>query len=176
VARVALNIPKVGLVMEAVRITRWLKQVGDLLTVGEPLLEVETEKSLVEIEATVGGRLAEILVAVDQEARVGDRIAWVETAEAPVVQPSGPAPPVQESVPVQPPVRPATVRAGERVHSSPVARRVAAEHGLDLGQVTGSGPRGRVQLADVQRAIGSATTPVPPSRSAPASPGLAPCP
>jgi pyruvate dehydrogenase E2 component (dihydrolipoyllysine-residue acetyltransferase) len=145
VARVALEIPKIGLVMEAVRIKRWLKSIGDPVTVGEPLLEVETEKALVEIEATVGGRLAEILVAVDQEARVGDRIAWVETAEA-----------------------------GGRVRSSPVARRLAAEHGLDLGQVAGSGPRGRVQLADVTRAVGNPATPTPPSGSAPAFAGLAP--
>lgn len=173
-ARVALEIPKVGLVMEAVRIARWLKGVGDILKVGEPLLEVETEKSLVEIEATVGGRLAEILVTVDQEARVGDRIAWIETAEAPATQPSGPTPPAPESAAVQRPARPPTVREGGRVRSSPVARRLAAEHGLDLGRVTGSGPRGRVQLADVRQAIGSSATLAARSASAPATPGLAP--
>jgi pyruvate dehydrogenase E2 component (dihydrolipoamide acetyltransferase) len=178
VARAAVEIPKIGLVMEAVRIARWLKSVGDPVMVGEPLLEVETEKSLVEIEATVGGHLAQILAAVDQEARVGDRIAWIETAEAPAgdqpTRPAPPTPPGAEPVAVQTPVRAATIRAGGRVRCSPVARRLATEHGLDLGQVAGSGPRGRVQLADVQRAIGSPAAPTPPSGSAPASMRLAP--
>ena len=54
---VAQEIPKVGLVMEEVKVVRWLKNVGDTVTAGEPLLEVETEKSVVEIEATATGRL-----------------------------------------------------------------------------------------------------------------------
>src|ERR1043166_7450668 len=78
-ARVALEIPKVGLVMENTRLVRWLKQVGDTVTQGEPVLELETEKSLVEIEATGGGRLVEQLLALDAEVHVGDRAAWVET-------------------------------------------------------------------------------------------------
>ena len=61
-ARVALEIPKVGLVMENARLVRWLKHVGDPVKQGEPLLELETEKSVVEIEATESGRLAEILL------------------------------------------------------------------------------------------------------------------
>jgi pyruvate dehydrogenase E2 component (dihydrolipoamide acetyltransferase) len=173
VARVALEIPKVGLVMESVRVTRWLKGVGDLLKAGEPLLEVETEKSLVEIEAAVAGRLAEILVPVDQEARVGDRIAWVETAATPAAQPSAPESPAAEAAIVQPAARPPPAPAGGRVRSSPVARRLAAEHSLDLRQVAGSGPRGRVQLVDVKRAIGSPATTASPGGPAVAA-GLAP--
>ena len=75
---VALEIPKVGLVMESARLVRWLKSVGDVVKQGEPLLELETEKSVVEIESTESGRLVEILLQVDQEARVGDRVAWLE--------------------------------------------------------------------------------------------------
>ena len=81
-ARVALEIPKVGLVMEQARLVRWLKNPGDSITQGEPVLELETEKSVVEIEATVSGRLVEQLVKVDEEANVGDRVAWVETDAA----------------------------------------------------------------------------------------------
>ena len=77
-ALVALEIPKVGLVMESARLVRWLKNVGEAVKQGEPLLEVETEKSVVEIESTESGRLVELLLQVDQEARVGDRIAWLE--------------------------------------------------------------------------------------------------
>src|SRR5262249_2387429 len=66
--------------MDAVRVTRWLKNPVDGVALGEPLVEVETEKSVVEIEATAGGRLVEILVQVGEEANVGDQIARIETA------------------------------------------------------------------------------------------------
>jgi len=83
VTRVALQIPKVGLVMESARLIRWLKNVGDVVEQGEPLLELETEKSVVEIESTESGRLVEVLLQADQEARVGDRIAWIEMTQWP---------------------------------------------------------------------------------------------
>jgi pyruvate dehydrogenase E2 component (dihydrolipoyllysine-residue acetyltransferase) len=225
VARVALEIPKVGLVMENARLVRWLKHVGDVVKEGEPLLELETEKSVVEIESTQSGRLVEILLQVDQEARVGDRVAWLENDEAQgaaersaapaepgarATAAAGPAPAGAARAPQVPvgsapaitltsavataagaPSRPAaaTTAAGvsaparpaatstqaaapvaarpaaastpaaaaasdnRRVRSSPVARRIAAEHALDLTRVTGTGPRGRVQLADVRRAL-----------------------
>jgi pyruvate dehydrogenase E2 component (dihydrolipoamide acetyltransferase) len=136
VALVTQEIPKIGLVMEAVRVTRWLKNVGDTVTVGEPLVEVETEKSVVEIEATVSGRLVEILVHVGQEASVGNQIARLESD----------APATFEA------------HAGDRIRSSPVARKLAGEHGVDLGSIAGSGPRGRVQLEDVKKAIESPAT------------------
>ena len=75
---VVQEIPKVGLVMEAVKVVRWLKNVGDTISLGEPLVEVETEKSVIEIEATMSGTLVEQLLQVDQEATVGDRLALIE--------------------------------------------------------------------------------------------------
>jgi pyruvate dehydrogenase E2 component (dihydrolipoamide acetyltransferase) len=161
VALVALEIPKVGLVMENARLVRWLKGVGDVVRQGEPLLELETEKSVVEIESTESGRLVEILLQADQEARVGDRIAWLENG--------APAAPVERSPVARSPVE---SRLGEgesrrsesgqgenrrsdneRIKSSPVARRFAVEHAVDWQQIPGTGPRGRVQLIDVQRAV-----------------------
>jgi pyruvate dehydrogenase E2 component (dihydrolipoamide acetyltransferase) len=130
VALVALELPKIGLVMENARLVRWLKNVGDVVRQGEPLLEIETEKSVVEIESTENGRLVEILLSADQEARVGDRLAWLENATAA-----------------------APGAAAERIKSSPVARRLAAEHAIDLRGVAGTGPRGRVQLNDVRRSV-----------------------
>ncbi|MGC1523896.1 MAG: lipoyl domain-containing protein, partial [Steroidobacteraceae bacterium] len=81
--QVAQEIPKVGLVMEEVKVVRWLKNVGDAVVAGEPLLEVETEKAVVEIEAGATGRLSQILVPVDGRAAVGDQVAWIESADAP---------------------------------------------------------------------------------------------
>jgi pyruvate dehydrogenase E2 component (dihydrolipoamide acetyltransferase) len=140
VTRVAQEIPKVGLVMEAVRVVRWLKNVGDNVVAGEPLLEVETEKSVVEIEAAATGRLTQILLQVDSQALVGDQAAWIESAE------------------VQGAATPAAATASldrERIRSTPVARKLAAERGIDIGGIIGTGPGGRVQLEDVQRAAGA---------------------
>jgi pyruvate dehydrogenase E2 component (dihydrolipoamide acetyltransferase) len=183
VALVALEIPKVGLVMENARLVRWLKSVGDVVKEGEPLLELETEKSVVEIESTHSGRLVEILLDVDQEARVGDRIGWlesegVETAVARSVSAAqglasitgaasasgaaaasgaAVAPGARLAPAFRTPSAPAPAAdresANQRVKSSPVARRVAAEHAVDLRRIAGTGPRGRVQLIDVRRAI-----------------------
>jgi len=133
VTLIAQEIPKVGLVMDEVKIIRWLKNVGDGVVAGEPLLEVETEKSVVEIEAAVTGRLAQILAEVDSQAAVGDQIAWIEAEEA-----RSPA---------------SAARDVERIRSSPVARKLAAERGVDLGAISGTGPGGRIQLIDVERAI-----------------------
>ena len=203
-SRIALELPKIGIVMDEVRVTRWLKNVGDAISTGEALLEVETEKSAVEIEAAMSGRLAEIVVPADQMAHVGDLIAWIETQESastqassqasaqPSAQPSAPSSvptvasaPASASAPsVAPPRPPAPAqspgevsipprRPGERIRSSPVARRLAAEHGLDLGAIAGSGPKGRVQLADVKAAFDGTAAAVPSVRSSP-SQGLSP--
>jgi pyruvate dehydrogenase E2 component (dihydrolipoamide acetyltransferase) len=153
VALVALEIPKIGLVMENARLVRWLKDVGDVVHQGEPLLELETEKSVVEIECTESGRLVELLLRADQEARVGDRIAWLENGIA--------AAPGQSA--------PDAEREGnaERIKSSPVARRLAAQHAVDLRGIRGTGPRGRVQLIDVQRALESPAAAGPVASAAP---------
>ncbi len=147
--------------MESARLVRWLKKVGDSITQGEPLLELETEKTVITIEATVSGRLVQVLLEAEQEARVGDRVAWIENDAASdsdaLAQERYSAPQSQESssepladkLPPQP----------ERVRSSPIARRLSAEHGLDLARIAGSGLRGRVQLDDVRRALSTQSTP-----------------
>jgi pyruvate dehydrogenase E2 component (dihydrolipoamide acetyltransferase) len=167
VTRVAQEIPKVGLVMEEVRVVRWLKGVGDAVVAGEPLLEVETEKAVVEIEAAATGRLSQILVQDDSRAAVGDQVAWIESAEAaPARCAADPKPADTTPAPrrVDPgtaaPTPPRTANAARdetrdaaRIRSTPVARKLAGEHGIDLGGITGTGPGGRVQLDDVQRAL-----------------------
>ena len=155
---VVQEIPKVGLVMEAVRVIRWLKNVGDTVTQGEPLVEVETEKSVVEIEATVSGRLVEILVHVGEEASVGDQIARLEADAAQPASTMTPKPQASEPKATLPSAATFEAVSGSRVRSSPVARKLAAEHGLELGGIAGSGPRGRIQLDDVKRAIESPAT------------------
>jgi pyruvate dehydrogenase E2 component (dihydrolipoamide acetyltransferase) len=178
VTLIAQEIPKVGLVMEAVKVVRWLKNVGDDVAAGEPLLEVETEKSVVEIEAAATGRLTQILVQVDQQAAVGDQVAWIESAgvQRAVTTTAAPGTVDPEAAPEAAAATPSTAaiprRDEERIRSTPVARKLAAERGIDLGGITGTGPGGRVQLDDVQRAIdapraaGAAAQPLSPMRRA----------
>jgi pyruvate dehydrogenase E2 component (dihydrolipoamide acetyltransferase) len=161
VALVAQQIPKVGLVMDEVKVVRWLKNVGDHVAAGEPLVEVETEKSVVEIEAAATGRLTQILVQADSQAMVGDQVAWIDSAEAPADTAGPPgtvASPTSAPAPsAAPPAAAAAIAArdAERIRSTPVARKRAAERGIDIGGITGTGPGGRVQLEDVQRAVGA---------------------
>jgi pyruvate dehydrogenase E2 component (dihydrolipoamide acetyltransferase) len=153
VTRVAQQIPKVGLVMEAVKVVRWLKNVGDNVVAGEPLLEVETEKSVVEIEAAATGRLTQILLQVDGQALVGDQVAWIESSEVQGAAAPAAAPRMADSAAAA-----AVAAAGldrERIRSTPVARKLAAERGIDIGGIIGTGPGGRVQLEDVQRGVGA---------------------
>lgn len=149
-ARVLVEIPRVGLVMETARLLRWLKSVGDTVAQGDPLVEIETEKAVVEIEATVAGRLAEILVQADQEVAVGARIAWVEDGKSETVAaaPSAPArAPAAAPVPAALPA----MAPSSTPRSSPAARRLAVELGVNLAEVAGTGPGGSIQLQDVQR-------------------------
>ncbi len=136
-ARVLVEIPRVGLVMESARLVRWLKAVGDKVTQGEPLVEIETEKSVLEIEAAMDGTLAEILVQPEAEVAVGAAIAWIEDGKAEAA------------------ALPAAQTPGdtERVRSSPAARRLAEVQGIALASVTATGPGGRVQVEDVERAV-----------------------
>jgi len=180
--RIVQEIPKVGLVMEEVRIVRWLKNVGDAVIAGETLLEVETEKSVVEIEAAASGRLAEILVPAESPATVGDQVGWIESidsagegAPTPAKVPVADAPMPTEPMPTAsaaPPSPQATVREGGRIRSTPAARSLAAEHDIDLGGIAGTGPGGRIQLDDVRHVIdrpraGTTASPtLPPMRRA----------
>lgn len=162
---VAQEIPKIGLVMESVKIVRWLRSVGELVTMGEALLEVETEKSVLEIEAIVSGRLAQILVHEDEAAMVGDRVAWIDSAQGMAVdhaslaahaadpQCTAPSPP--EAGAPAPSSIVGVPHGSARILSSPAARKLAAEHGVDMGTIVGTGPRGRIQLNDVQLAVGA---------------------
>jgi pyruvate dehydrogenase E2 component (dihydrolipoamide acetyltransferase) len=173
VALVAVEIPKIGLVMETVRITRWLKNVGDPVQAGEPLLEVETEKSVVEIEAAVGGRLDQILVPVGEETKVGERIAWIESAEASAAPAHRPQPPEGTPAPARPEPAPREPAGAGRIRSTPAARRLAAQQGVDLRQIAGTGPGGRVQMADLSRPEDDGRA-VPRERPAPAAGGMSP--
>lgn len=165
-----LTMPRLGLTMDTGVILRWLKQPGETVSKGEALLEVETDKSIVEVEAPVSGFLRQIIVPEGQEVAVGTEIGIItDTADKPISElaageaseagapastaPVGPQAPVASQAPgAAPSIAPQAPPAAKRVHVTPAARRRAQELGVDLSAVTGTGPGGRIQVADVERA------------------------
>lgn len=153
--------PSLGFDMTAGKMARWIKKEGDPVKQGEPIAEIETEKATVEIEAFVSGTLQKILVqpgaTVPVNTTIGVIIEPGETmqASAPaasVVQAAQPAP--LTSMPsAVPAVTPAEPDGNGRVKASPIARRMAEANSLDLTQVRGSGPGGRIMEKDVKAAL-----------------------
>ena len=154
--------PRLSDSMEEGTIVRWLKQDGERVSEGEPLAEVETDKATVTFDADAEGTLR-ILVGEGETVPIGKLIAQIgEGARAEAAS--------AEPAPAEP--APAEQKANGRPKASPLARRLARESGVDLSQLTGSGPGGRIVKADVTAA--GATAPAeapgaplpPPSRTA----------
>src|SRR4051812_26094613 len=153
-----VQMPRLSDSMEEGTVVRWLKEPGDVVARGDALVEIETDKATMVYEAEADGILGEQLVAEGEVAALGAPIAHLLTEGG------------------QP----------ERASATPVARRIAAELGVALARVTGTGPHGRIVGADVRAAAGAKTrgesappreaaAELPP-RPAPASPSAAPTP
>jgi pyruvate dehydrogenase E2 component (dihydrolipoamide acetyltransferase) len=144
-----ITLPRLGETMEEARVTEWLKAPGDVFRRGDVLLEVETDKTVVEVPALQDGTLVAQLVQPGEMVALDQPIAEVEvdgideTRAAPQAEPPGPAKTISIAAPV-PDVPEKTGRA------SPLARRLAREAGLDLSQIVGTGRRGRIMGDDVR--------------------------
>jgi pyruvate dehydrogenase E2 component (dihydrolipoamide acetyltransferase) len=157
--------PRLSDTMEEGVVSSWHKKVGDEVAEGESLVDIETDKALMEYEADTTGVLESILVAEGETAGIGRPIAVIRApGEAPTA-PSAPAPDTPAPAPVALAVEsePGAAAAGNgsRPPSSPLARRIAREKGLDLAALTGSGPGGRIVRADVEAAAASGTPSAP---------------
>ena len=141
-------------------IVRWLKHEGDAVTEGEPLVEVEAAKVTSEVEAEVAGVLARILVAEGETVPVRTPLCLIGTTDEVIASAEATTASVESATVASTPVQPVASSQPE-VQVTPVARRMAKEHGIDLSQVRGSGPGGRIVTEDVQRAIDEAARPAP---------------
>ena len=148
-------LPQWGMEMQDGTIVRWLKQEGDTVAEGEPIVEVETAKLQTELESTAAGVLSRI---VAQEGEIvpirGVLCVIAEPGEEVATAP--PAPAVSASAATAPAAQTVSAANGAsavRVQVVPAARRLARERGIDLAQVNGSGPSGRILLADVEAAL-----------------------
>lgn len=157
-----INMPRLSDTMQEGTITHWLKKQGDEIKKGDVVAEVETDKANMEIESFSSGILEQILVNEGDVAPIGQPIAILGTgvqskAKAPAAQaaPAQAQPIVNNPAKVEAEV-PASVSAqngqarGEGIKSSPLARRMAEEHGIDLSQLKGTGPAGRIVRDDIE--------------------------
>jgi pyruvate dehydrogenase E2 component (dihydrolipoamide acetyltransferase) len=151
--------PALGMAQETGKVVRWLKQDGEPVTKGEPLLEVETDKVTVEIEAPADGTLAGVSAPDGADVPVGTVIAVV-LAEGEAVVPA-PDPEPQVEARVAAPVAVAATAAPDRPRrrlASPKARRLAQAHGIELETLAGSGPNGAIVAHDLEGLLESVTS------------------
>jgi 2-oxoglutarate dehydrogenase E2 component (dihydrolipoamide succinyltransferase) len=163
-------------------IIRWLKNLGDKVTRDEPLFEISTDKVDAEIPAPASGVLSEIKAAAGQTVQVNHVVAVIaaegaaaaQPSAAPVGAPAEPAEAVTAGMKEAAPTEALSAEEAERIRSSPLVRRLAQEHGVDLRHVTGSGSGGRISkediLAFVERAKAAPAQPPAPAVAAPSGP------
>src|SRR4051794_21325308 len=155
---VEVRVPALGESVTEATVASWLKHEGDVVEAGEPLVELETDKVNVDVAAERSGVLTKIVRASGETVHPGDILATVPDAGAArdgtaPASAAGPAPPATNGSAAAPAAAAPSAQgtlAQDRPHASPVARRMADEHGLDLGQVAGSGTAGRVTREDVE--------------------------
>ncbi len=164
-----LRMPEVAANSTHATLSAWTRQEGDTVAAGDCLAEIETDKAVVEFNAEAAGVLGRLLVQAGQEVEVGAPIAVLlaegETAANvdALLQAAGAAAPTaapaqqQSAAPVSAAVTSATSDAGERLRASPLARRLAAQRGMALAGLAGSGPNGRIVKIDSERASSQAT-------------------
>ncbi|MBT9291467.1 pyruvate dehydrogenase complex dihydrolipoamide acetyltransferase [Prosthecodimorpha staleyi] len=199
---VNILMPALSPTMEKGNLAKWLKKEGDTVKAGDVIAEIETDKATMEVEAVDEGRIAKILIAEGTAdvavntpiailAGEGEDLAAAAAGggakPAPAAQPAPAAPSAATPAPVAaaaptpaapvaasaPAIAPAAATGANRVFSSPLARRIARDGGIDIALVAGTGPRGRVIQRDVEAAIAAGTGK---AGSAPAASAAAPAP
>jgi pyruvate dehydrogenase E2 component (dihydrolipoyllysine-residue acetyltransferase) len=188
---ITFGMPSLGHTMEKGKVIEWLKHEGDRIAKGEPLVVIETDKVITEVESPADGVVLRIVVPSEEERPIGallavlgaqgEQVSEVELQQmlgpAAVQAPATPAP-VAASAPMAAPRADAAARdGGERLKISPIARKLADELGLDTRTMQGTGPGGRITKDDVLRVAEAAKTAVPaaaPVIPAPAAPAATP--
>ena len=179
--------PALSPTMEEGTLAKWLVKEGDTLSSGDVMCEIETDKATMEFEAVDEGVIGKILIAEGTEGvkvnaaiailledgESADDIGAQSAAPAPASAPKAEAPAAAEA-PKAAPAPAAAKSGGSRLFASPLARRIAEQKGLDLSQIKGSGPHGRIVKADIENATQTAApkaaaAATAPSASAPAA-------
>ena len=187
-----ITMPALSPTMEEGNLAKWLVKEGDTVGPGDVIAEIETDKATMEVEAVDEGTVAKIVVAEGTEAvKVNALIAILaedgedvaeaakgggdapaQAAAAPAEAPKQEAAPAPAAAPVAPAAAPAPAApaaSGARTFSSPLARRIAKDAGLDISAIAGSGPKGRVVKRDVDAAIAGGVQPAAAAAATPAA-------
>jgi pyruvate dehydrogenase E2 component (dihydrolipoamide acetyltransferase) len=178
---IAIEMPKLSDTMTEGTLVKWIKKVGDTVAVGDVLAEVETDKATMEMEAFDEGILSEIYVKDGEKVEIGQKLALLVGRDEKTASTETKAPQAGAGVeqpPAQPKDAPAAAAAdatgddaeapgGHRIKASPLARKIAAEMGVDLTRLQGSGPAGRIIKDDVV-AAGKTTVAKKPATVSPA--------
>jgi pyruvate dehydrogenase E2 component (dihydrolipoamide acetyltransferase) len=185
---IEIKMPALSPTMEEGTLAKWLVKEGDTVKSGDLLAEIETDKATMEFEAVDEGTIGKLTVAEGTEGvKVGTVIAVMagdgedagaaSAAPAPKAEAPAAAAPKAEAAPASAPTpaaAPAPKAEGDRLRASPLARRLAAEKNIDLGSVSGSGPRGRIVKADLDNAKAGTATKAPEAAAAAPTPSAAP--
>lgn len=177
-----IHMPRLSDTMEEGVISTWVKKVGDKVASGDVLVEIETDKAVMEFEAYEDGFLVKQNFSEGDTVPIGEVIGFI--ADSPDAVPeaaAAPAAPATEAPKEEPkeeqaaaaPAPAADEPAGERPRTSPLARRLAKEYGLDITKIQGSGPKGRIVRADIEAAKDGAAAQEAPAAPAPSAPAPA---
>jgi len=178
--------PALSPTMEEGTLAKWLVKEGDTVSSGDLLAEIETDKATMEFEAVDEGVIGKILIAEGTEGvkvnvaiaimlEDGESADDIGAAPAPAPAAAAPAEAAATPTPASAPAPAAPAAAdGTRVFASPLARRIAADKGLDLSTIAGSGPHGRIVRADVENATAAPKAAAAPAPTAAAAPAAAP--
>lgn len=179
-----VTMPALGESVDSGTVVRWLKEVGDEVEADEPLLEVSTDKVDTEVPSPIAGTLQKILVQEDEEAEVGAAIAVIGSGApsdaspapaAPAASSDVPAPKAEESsAPAASASQTVSSSNNSQAYVTPIVRKLAADNGIDLASVKGSGIGGRIRKQDVQDAIDAKAKPEAPAPAAAPAAAAAP--
>lgn len=176
---ISVVMPALEMAQENGKLLAWRKKEGERVSKGEPLLEIETDKAVVEVEAPGDGILAAITAEVGAVIPVGETIAWlVAPGEAPPAKAATSAPAARATSAAQAaaaataPARPAADTGSVQI--SPKARRLAKELGVEIGQIRGTGPDGTITSDDVQAAANAKSSGATATAVAPAAAAVEP--
>jgi len=147
--------PRLSLTMKEGTVTQWFKKEGDTVKKGEPLVEVLSEKATYDVEAPASGVLRKILADEGMDVPVAGTLGIITAPdeELPEIEVAATPPAVEAEEAVAVPERKIEGRIESHIIASPAAKRLAGEHGIDLTQVRGSGPDGRIVEEDVRSLI-----------------------
>jgi 2-oxoglutarate dehydrogenase E2 component (dihydrolipoamide succinyltransferase) len=161
---IEIRVPTLGESITEATVGKWFKKAGEPVQADEPLVELETDKVTLEVNAPSPGVLSEIVAETGQTVAIGallGQVAAGAATPAPARAPAAAAKLAPESAPAAATATPSSLTAGTAMPPAPAAAKIAAEDKIDLASITGSGKRGQVLKGDVLAAVAAAQAPVP---------------